>query len=227
MRWTNAEIAAHMYASVTEAAKAIRGEPSLIDGVEPSAELDERMVAQVPERDPAALAELTAEQTAGFLTAARARSADDPVGFRRATVATLVGLFALDHHLHGGQFTETAGTPWAGRVADMHSPLSAVLPYAFDAAAARGFNGTFALRLRGVEPVRYAVVDGRLQMDPEGRMACTITADPQTFLRFGIGIVSQLQAALTGKMRAGGPKPWLALSVNRLFPPIPHGGVAK
>ena len=33
MRWTNAEIAAHMYASVTEALKAVRGEPSLYDGV--------------------------------------------------------------------------------------------------------------------------------------------------------------------------------------------------
>jgi len=27
-------------------------------------------------------------------------------------------------------------------------------------------------------------------------------------------------------MCAGGRKPWLGFSVNRLFPPIPHGGVA-
>jgi hypothetical protein len=226
MRWTNADIAAHMYATVTEAGKAVRGEPSMIDGVEPSADLDERMIAQVSERDPAVLAELTAERTAAFLVAARSRSADDALGFARATVTTLVGLLALDHHLHGGQFTETAGTTWVARVADMYSPLSAVLPYAFDAQAARGFTGSFALRLRGVEPVRYAVIDGALQMDPEGRMACTITADPQTFLRFGIGVVSQLRATFTGRMRAGGSKPWLAFAVNRLFPPIPHGGVA-
>jgi hypothetical protein len=227
MRWTNAEIAAHMYGSAAEVEKSLRGEPSLIDGIEPSAELDDQIVAQVSERDPAALAELTADKTAAVLAAARTRSADDPVGFRRATVATLVSLLALDHHLHGGQFVETAGTTWAGRVADMHSPLRVVLPYAFDATAAQGFNGSFALRLRGVEPVRYAVADGQLLLDPAGRIGCTVTADPQTFLRFGIGVVSQLRATLTGKMRAGGPKPWLAFAIPRLFPPIPHGGVAK
>ena len=71
MRWTNAEIAAHMYASVVQAGKAVRGEPSLYDGVELSAELDERMIAEVPERDTRVLADLIEEGTASFVTAAR------------------------------------------------------------------------------------------------------------------------------------------------------------
>ena len=51
MRWTNGEIAAHMLASVIESEKAARGEPSEYDaGI--SVESDERMVAQVAERDP-------------------------------------------------------------------------------------------------------------------------------------------------------------------------------
>jgi hypothetical protein len=54
-----------------------------------------------------------------------------------------------------------------------------------------------------------------------------MTADPQTFLRVGIGVVSQLRASLTGKLRAGDRKLWLGFAVPRLFPPIPHGGVAK
>jgi putative sterol carrier protein len=227
MRWTNGDIAAHMYVTITEAGKVLRGEPSMVQGVEPSAELDEQMIAQVSEREPAVLADMTAEQTAAFLTVARSRASDDAVGFPRATVATLAGLFALDHHLHGGQFSETAGTAWTGNVADMHSPLRAVLPYAFDAQAAQGFRGSFAFTLRGVEPLHYAVTDGALQMDYAERTDCTITADPQAFLRYGIGVVSQLRATLTGKMRAGGRKPWLAFGLNRLFPPIPHGGVAK
>ena len=37
----------------------------------------------------------------------------------------------------------------------------------------------------------------------------------------------ELRAALTGKLRAGGRKPWLAASFPRLFPPVPHGGVAR
>ncbi|MGN6780157.1 MAG: SCP2 sterol-binding domain-containing protein, partial [Marmoricola sp.] len=77
----------------------------------------------------------------------------------------------------------------------------------------------------GVEPIRYAVADGVLLSEPPDRVDCTITADPQTFLRMGIGVVSQTRAALGGKLRAGGRRPWLALATTRLFPPIPHGGV--
>ena len=46
-------------------------------------------------------------------------------------------------------------------------------------------------------------------------------------LLVGIGTVSQLRATLTGKLRVGGRKPWLASSFPRLFPPVPHGGVLR
>ena len=225
MRWTNAEIAAHMFAAVTESEKAARGIPSLYDRSGPTVALDEQMVAQVAERDLDALAGMIDQTTAQFLSTVRARPGGDQVAMPRATVSTLVGLVAGDHHLHGGQFAETAGSQWAGRTADMHAALSAVLPYAFDPRAARGFHGSYMLRLKGVEPIRYAVEDGVLHLDVPGRVDCTLTSDAQTILRLGIGAVSQLRATLTGKLRAGGRKPWLALATNRLFPPIPHGGV--
>lgn len=225
MRWTNAEIAAHMFASVTESEKAARGVPSLYDGSGPTVALDEKMVAQVTERDLDVLAGMIDQTTAQFLSTVRSRPGGDPVAMPRATVSTLVGLVAGDHHLHGGQFAETAGFQWAGRVADMHATLSTVLPYAFDPMAARGFHGSYMLRLKGVDPIRYAVEDGVLHLDVHGPTDCTLTSDPQTILRLGIGVVSQLHATLTGKLRAGGRKPWLALATNRLFPPIPHGGV--
>jgi putative sterol carrier protein len=227
MRWTNAEIAAHMYASVTEALKAVRGEPSLYDGVELSAELDEQMIAGVAERDPRVLAALIEEGTATFVAAARTHTGHEAIGLPRASVATMVGLLALDHHLHGGQFSQTARSGWRGRVADMHSPLRAVVPYAFDPKAAQNFHGSFSLRLRGVEPLTYTVTNGRLVLDSDGRVECTMTADPQTFLLVGIGVVSQLRAAMTGKLRASGRKPWLGLALPRLFPAIPHGGVDR
>lgn len=225
MRWTNGDIAAHMLASLTEAHKAARGEPSVYDdGL--TSELDEMMIAQVPQRDPSVLADMIEEGTGAFLSTVRQRSGSDPTIPPRTTVATHVGLLALDHHLHGGQFSETTGSPWRGVVADMYSPLSIVLPFAFDAEAARDFQGSYTLQLRGVQPLRYAIDHGRLEMDAAGRTECTITADPQAFLRIGLGLVSQVRAVLTGKMRAGGRKPWLAPATSRLFPPIPHGGLA-
>ena len=227
MRWTCAEIAAHVYGSLVEAEKAVRGEPSVLDGMEISAELDELVLAQVPERDIIKLAELTEDQIAAFLLAARAQPADRATALPRVSVHTAVGVLVLDHHLHGGQFAESAGTSWNGRPADLHSPLRAVLPYVFDPAAAKDFRGSFALRLKGAEAVRYAIEAGQLELDPEGRIDCRITADAQTFLRLGLGIVSQLRASLTGKLIASGRKPWLALAVTRLFPTVPHGGLAR
>jgi len=227
MRWTCAELAAHMYSTILEARKVVCGEPSIFDGVGLSAEIDDRLVEQVAERDMTKLAELTADATAAFLEAARSRSGSDPTAVPGATVATFPGLFVLDHHLHGGQFAETAGAAWNGRVADMHSPLRAVLTYVFDPEAAKDFRGSFSLRLKGVEPLRYAVADGRLELDPEGRIDCRLTADPQTFLRVGIGIVSQLRAAVTGKLIATGRKPWLGFALTKVFPPAPHGGLAN
>ena len=226
MRWTNAEIAAHMLASVTAAEQSVRGLPSDYDAVGPTAELDERMVAQVTERDPIVLADLIEQRTASFLGVVRGRAGSEAVATPRANVGTFVGLLALDHHLHGGQFTQTTGLSWAGRVPDLHSPLHLVLAYAFDPEAARDFRGSFTLRLRGVEPVRYAVDHRRLQLDGVGRTDCTISSDPQAFLRFGIGVVSQLRLVLTGKLRISGRRPWAAGATSRLFPPVPHGGVA-
>lgn len=226
MRWTNAEIAAHMLASVTEAEKALRGQPSAYD-VEPSAELDERMVASVAERDPGVLASLLRDRTASFISAASGARGTDPLRAPRGTVGALTALLALDHHLHGGQVAETSGDRWTGEVADLHPAMSAVVPYAFDPEAARGFRGSYALRLRGMEPVTYSVDDGRLTMDVPGRADCVLRTDVPTFLRMGIGAVSQARAALTGRMRVGGRKPWLAAKVNKLFPPIPHGGVGR
>jgi putative sterol carrier protein len=102
-----------------------------------------------------------------------------------------------------------------------------VLEYAFNGSAARGFHGSYELRLRGVQPIQYAVSDGHLSVGNIDRVDCKITSDPKTFLRYNIGAYSQTRAVLTGKMRAGGRKPWLALANSRFFPLTSHGGVAR
>lgn len=226
MRWTNADIAAHLVASAAEAEKAVLGEPSAYDAP-PSVELDEQMVASVPERDPVVLSRLLADRTASFLRTVSGRDGDQPLGAAGGSVGVLTALLALDHHLHGGQVAETSGTGWTGEVADLHPALCAVVPYAFNPAAARGFRGSYALHLRGVAPVTYAVDDGRLEVGAPGRPDCVVRSDVPTFLRLGIGTVSQARAALTGRVRVGGRKPWLAGRTARLFPPLPHGGVAR
>jgi hypothetical protein len=227
MRWTNAEIAAHLYASAAQAHKLARGVPSAYDGVGPSAQLDEKLVADVRERDVGALADLLEQTTTQLLSDLRALSGDDHIAVPGATVSTLVALLATDHHLHGGQLAETSGALWAGSAADLQTPIGVIVPYAFAPEAARGFSASYTVRLKGVEPIRYAVVDGELQLDVPDRTDCTISTDPQTFLRMGVGVVSQLHAIATLRVRTGGRKPWLASRLSTLFPTLAHGGVVS
>lgn len=226
MRWTNAELAAHEVGVLTEVDKAARGEASAYDGTGPNAEVDERIVASIPERDPGILANLLAERGEALLQTVRAQPPETPVAVPRWTVAVATAIAVADHHLHGGQIAETSGSSWAGDPADLAPVVRALLPATFNSDAAGGFHASYSLRLRGAEPVRYEIADGKLLLDIEGPVNCSITADPQTFLRLGIGVVSQLRAVVTGNLRASGRKPWLALPVMRLFPPFPHGGVA-
>jgi putative sterol carrier protein len=228
MRWTNAEVAAHLVSTVIEIEKAVRGGASAYDATGPNATVDEQLVAATPQRDPQALAELLQEHTVSCLGALRQADGATPTRAPRIDVCTIGSLLALDHHLHGGQIAEASRLEWAGAVRDMFYPLTMVLQYAFDPTAARGFHGTFELRVKGVDPIRYAVDDGQLTTGGGAdRADCKITADPKTFLRYNIGAYSQARAVLTGKVRAGGRKPWLALANNRFFPLTSHGGVAR
>jgi putative sterol carrier protein len=225
MTWTNRDVAAHLVASAAEAEKAALGLPSLFDGVGPNAAVDEKLVASTQEQDPRALADALEAGTRSFVAALRSRDGSTPVNSPRATVSVLGSLIALDHHLHGGQIAESSGSAWTGAPADMKQPLRTVLEYTFDPEAARGFHGSFELRLKGVAPVRYAVHDGEVTLDGIDRVDCVLSSDPRTFLLYGIGVISQTRAILTGRLRASGRKPWLARSLSRLFPAVPHGGV--
>jgi hypothetical protein len=124
MRWTNAEIAAHLYVSALESHKLARGVPSAYDGVGPSVELDEQLVAGVPERDVAVLADLLEHTTTQLLGDLRALSGDDLVAVPGATVSTLVALLAADHHLHGGQLTGADAGPGTSPASTRRSPCS-------------------------------------------------------------------------------------------------------
>ena len=67
--------------------------------LEPSVELDEQMVAAVPERDRAVLAGILGERTASFAETVSVLRPTDPLTPPRATVGALTAVLALNHHL--------------------------------------------------------------------------------------------------------------------------------
>lgn len=233
MRWTNAELAIHLALTAAEFTKAAKGEPFWYeDG--PSVELDEALVATCPERDPKVLADLIRDNLHTFLATVTPMDPTTPIkggslpwNSGATTVGVTASLLALDHPLHGGQIASTYASRWGEPPTGLPAALATVMPYVFNPSAAEGVHARYSFRFRGTPAFRFAVDDGVLTVGGDGPVDCRVTADPETFVRLGIGVVSQTRAILTGKMVATGRKPWLATTIKRVFPDVPHGGVAR
>ena len=229
MRWTIGEIAAHVVQSARNASAALRGEGSAYDGIGFSAEIDQRLVDALPERDTARLADMVDAGYAELAALLRERADGDGIGvIKNLTAASGRAILALDFMLHGTQIARAAGEPFAIDAERMRTCVAAVLPTLEDPRAAAGVTVGYALTLRGARPLLYGWDDGRLWIDDSTRRAdCRISADCASFLLQGIGLIPTWKLALTGKAVATGRKPWLVMRLQKLLPAVPHGGVAN
>jgi hypothetical protein len=95
-------------------------------------------------------------------------------------------------------------------------------PTAFvDAEAGRGFRARYEVRLTGGAGPKHFIIDaGALHItdpDPTQRVDCTVAADPSALLLVMWGRASQWPAVARFKLRAWGPKPWLAMKLPGLL----------
>lgn len=230
MRWTVGEIAAHVAQTAIHAREVVEGGRSAYEGVGFNADVDERLVAAQPERDPARLADMVETEYDALAEALVARRDDEDLGvISTLTPASLRGVLALDFMLHGTQIATALGRRFDFPVEQMRSSAVLFLPVLASADAARGLTATFSLRFRGATPLLYGWENGRLWVE-DGKVRpvdCHISADPRAFLLQGIGLYPIWKLALTGKMVSYGRKPWLSLKLPKLLPAVPHGGVAR
>jgi len=229
MRWTVAEVGAHVVQSAVNAREVLAGARSPYLEVGFDAAVDERLVAALPERDPARLATLVETECDALAEALVGRSEDEVLGvIVDLTPASLRAILALDHMLHGTQIAAATGRPFEVPAQMMRDCAALVLPSLASTAAARGLTATFSLRFRGACPLLYGWEDGRLWIEDgrERRIDCFVSADPRAFLLNGIGLYPVWKAALTGKLVSYGRRPWLSLKLPALIPAVPHGGVA-
>ena len=110
----------------------------------------------------------------------------------------------------------------------LRQALEIVLPFAVDKAAGRGFRATYAMHIKGADPLVYTFDDGSVRTERNGaRVDCHMAVDPVAFLLVTLGVMPQWRAVATLKVRAWGRRPWLAQKINTLIPRVPHGGVGK
>jgi hypothetical protein len=84
---------------------------------------------------------------------------------------------------------------------------------------AKGVTANWALTLRGDPPIYFVLRDGKLEVtdDPPDRIDCRVSADPLEYLLVGYGRKSKWGPIARGKIVAYGRKPWLSLTLAKLF----------
>jgi hypothetical protein len=233
MLWSVGELGAHIAQTVDVFTEAVNGKVTAYgERGDFSRAVDQRLVDELPERDPARLADLTEARYAEFRRAISDRPDDHVLQrIQNYTVAGINAVWVIDLNIHGYQLGEATGRPFAVDNEALRLALRTVLPFAANPVAMRGLHATFALHVRGTEaPIVYSIRDGALSVETERDTStsvdCHIWIDPIAFLLVTLGVMPQWQAILSLKMRAWGRRPWLSAKTSKIFPRVPHGGVA-
>jgi uncharacterized protein (TIGR03083 family) len=240
--WTAAQLAAHLCVVYESFAATVRGEfpaealdavPGRTDGAtlpQTVAAVNAFAVAQLDFADPASAATRFAAAAAGLLSVLD--KGPDPEaacpapwygpGMTR-TVGTLAALAVSESLLHGLDLARALGgrERLCPRCAAAAAPtvMSQMMPLLLDRESARGFTGSFELRLRGGSAFTLHIADGRAWATGPGgaKPDCVLSLDPGAALAIGSGRRSLARAVLTGQAVAYGRKPWLGLRMGALF----------
>lgn len=162
-----------------------------------------------------------------FLAAARALQGDPEVRWRGdvAVPASTVCAVALGEALvHGYDVARADRRRWKvdpSAVGALLQGMRPVITRFVDPVRAAGVTARYAVTLRGAPAAGgcLAFDDGVLtvESEPGGRVDCTVSADPAAMILVLYGRTSGLLSTLTGRIRAGGRKPWLGLRLPTLF----------
>jgi uncharacterized protein (TIGR03083 family) len=228
LRWTAAELAAHVVADLRTYTGVVAGQgPAVAPGTAPAAELgtaeNQRQLAGYPERSPDRLAAELTRAMPAFVAAAEAASPGaqlgSPVGVAM-TPATIAAIVLGEQLIHGLDLARAAGRPWPIEAADARLVIPGLidlLPSYINRGKARGLRARYELRFGGDLRYQLTVDDGAATTGPAtGQADCVITADPVAFLLVGYGRTGPWGPMLRGQLRAGGRKPWLGFRFNGL-----------
>lgn len=193
--------------------------------------MNAEMLESAPDRDLAVIASRIEKAVAEMLGSTSTMKGTETVPWLGGLTlpATTVAVHLLSEALvHGFDIARGARLPW--RIEREHAllfveefllPLLKHLPPAsfVNQEAAHGFRGTFEVRIRGGRRTVLAFRDGGVHVLENGevRPDCRISADPVAFTLVGYGRIPFWRPALTGKLVAGGRKPWLAAKLPRLL----------
>jgi hypothetical protein len=177
------------------------------------------------EREPKVLADRVEECVSTLASECTDERWEEPVtwhGGIRLPLYALPCIVINECEIHGLDVAQVESQEWKlGRDKALLSiyGLMPALPHFVKADVAEGVTANWELRLRGGPHVYLRLRDGELEVTESvpRRVDCRISADPVDYLLVGYGRKSQWGPVLTGKIAAYGRKPWLSLTLAKLF----------
>ncbi|MEU3356033.1 maleylpyruvate isomerase N-terminal domain-containing protein [Streptomyces sp. NPDC037389] len=140
------------------------------------------------------------------------------------TLAAATGMMLSETLLHGLDIARGARLPWAIAPDDarlvLGQSMPTMMPFAVDAARARGVRIAYDLAVEGGPRLAVVVDDGVATVTrdaPPRAYDCRITTDPRTLLLIAFRRIPLWKAVVRGAMRPGGRRPWLAPRFSGFF----------
>ena len=231
--WTVRDTAAHLTSYCPIYSEIANGVTSPIDGPTDDgaalrdlfADVSRQLLADIPETDPARLADLVLQGAQRLIDTTAGRPSDQRVPWHcgvQLTIADLVTVMTGDFLLHGYDIATATGAPWPIDPADALLVLGAYAPLfglCVNRVTAAGLNVGYEVELRGAGRLVVRFVDGEYHLEPAGSdpVDCVISADPVAYFLVGAGRLSPVPATALGLLSAGGRQPELAGLFNNLF----------
>ena len=231
--WTVGDVAAHLVTGLTgyremllgaydvAAARAL-AEPGATPG-EVGSVLNAKFLAEDTERDLATLADELVGAADRLIEAAA--GADTERWFPIWTgydmdLSAVTSAMLGELLVHGLDAARGLGRRWPITGDDarlVHAGVADLLPHYVDRAATKGVRVGIEIRIRGGPRFVVRIDDGSARVEAAATSPndCWISAEPVTFLLVNYQRIGRGRPLLTGKIIAGGRRPWLAARLNR------------
>ncbi|NEC10438.1 maleylpyruvate isomerase N-terminal domain-containing protein [Streptomyces sp. SID7909] len=236
--WTVGDVGTHLAAVYLAYTSLVSGDGAMDWGdIPPPGEgtfaeritaINERSVTVFERERRAQVPEFIAEQCETFLRVTEGMAPDTPVAppwydEMPFTLATLTGLMLSETLVHGLDVARGARLTWPIGDEEARLVLGQSMPTmmtaALDPVKAKGVRIAFDLAIKDGPSLAVVVDDGTVTVTrdaPPRAYDCRIVAAPATFLLVSFRRTPIWKAVATGRMRAGGRKPWLAVRLGQL-----------
>lgn len=235
--WSVGEVGAHLAVAMQGFTETVTGDSRTVaPHIRPGGNFAERLAGVTAgtltverDRDPQVLAARITQRVDAFLaaTATLPRHAHLPTPLygdgASLSVAAATAMLVGEQLIHGYDIALTLNRPWPISVPEAHLMLrgiTSMMPLAANPTTTANLKASYQIRVRQNGPRFTVRVDhGTVTVEPagSGRVDCHLSADPVTLVLVGYGRIGQWGPIATGRLRAWGRKPWLAVRFVNLF----------